>query len=186
MKILKTLRKQAYLLPLRLKRNWKFWHGQILVPTRNVEFANIGEGTHEDGQITLLPTAVVTSTSPFGGRYLLWKRTVNTLNCALCTTNDVPIGISDDFPDNASYLTQGLAIKLLGVFHGTLRVQTDGTITDGAMCKAGTNGQATLATTGTDSATNTTIGRAIISPDGTANAGDVIELVHSFPSKLTF
>jgi hypothetical protein len=167
----KPIRRAAYLLGLRLRDPLRSLHS----PGR-AEFVNIGEGTHEHGQITLLPTATATS------RYLLWKRTAGTINCVLCTTNNTPMGSSDDYPDNSSYLTQGIAVKIFGVFKGTTRVITDGTCTDGNPVKCGANGQATLWTNGTDSGTNPAIGYAIISPDSTANAGDAIEIVPICPA----
>ena len=141
------------------------------------EFVNIGEATHEHGEITLLPTAVATS------RYLLWTRTAGTMNCVLATLNSTPLGCSDDYPDNASYLTQGIAVKIFGAVRGTTRVITDGTCTDGNPVKAGASGQATFWSSGPDGGNNPAIGIALIGPDSTANAGDAIEILPICPTK---
>ena len=142
------------------------------------EFANIGEGSYEtDGAVTLIPAATVAS------RYLFWSRTANTNNATQTAANAAPLGTSDDYPDNTSYLSQGIAVKIFGAFKGTTRVVTDGTCTDGNPVKVGAAGQATLWTNGTDSGTNYACGVAFITSDQTSAAGDVISIIPICPTK---
>ena len=78
-------------------------------------------------------------------------------------------------------ITVPISINLLGACPGTLRVVTDGTVTNGAWVKAAANGQVTAATTG-----DVVIGRAIITSDVTSAAGDVITIVPIVPGKHPF
>jgi hypothetical protein len=143
-----------------------------------VHFANIGEGTHETGRKSYL----VDSGSTSGTRYLLWKVGATSADyVAVCGLNDIPLGPSNDAYDSTN-ADVPIEIQLCGSATGTIRVTTDGTISNGNYVMTGANGQATLAITGQAGI----FGRAIIGTDCTAAAGDIIEVVHTLPTKLAF
>jgi hypothetical protein len=146
--------------------------GPAYSPYGSVQFANIGEGTEDQGVKTYIADAA-TST-----RYLLYKKGTDTDHSAIAGLNDVCLGPSDDQADAGV----PIAINLLGVKPGLIRVQTDGTISDGDYVKSGAVGQATKATTGDAGI----FGIALIGTDASKAAGDVIAIQHVVPSKLAF
>lgn len=139
--------------------------------TKRPQFANIAEGTYEDGKKSYLPDAATSS------RYLLYKRGTDGDHCAVCGAAEDPLGPSDDAADAGI----PIAIQLLGAVRGTVRVTTDGTLADGDYCKAAANGQVAKATTG-----DLCCGRASISTDMSSAAGDPIGMIPILPSKLSF
>src|SRR5690242_4904132 len=62
-------------------------------PFRGVEFANIADGTYEDGKRSYVADAGTTA------RYLMYKRGSDADHCAICGLNDDPLGPSDDQAD---------------------------------------------------------------------------------------
>jgi len=154
-----------------------------------VHFANIGEGTRENGIDSLLwdtanastmATSLAANTAS-SGRFLLVKKTTDTDHITTCTTNDVSIGVCQDAYD-ANNSDVVVAVKVHGAVLGLQRVVTDGTITDGIPIKCGTNGQATAATT----ADAGIFGRAYLRSDMTSAAGDIIMCTMDVPSKMAF
>ena len=137
-----------------------------------IQFANIGEGSFDQGRKTYFADATTSS------RYLLYKTGSDADHVALAGAGDTPLGPSDD---SVADITVPISINLLGACPGTLRVVTDGTVTNGAWVKAAANGQVTAATTG-----DVVIGRAIITSDVTSAAGDVITIVPIVPGKHPF
>lgn len=142
-----------------------------------VSFANVGEGTHGEGIKTYLSDAAQTS------HYLLYKVGTDADHCTVMGTGDTtvyPLGPSEDQADASGQL---IAIQLLGAVKGTVRMITDGTISNGNRVKASTN------TAGYVMAANSTdisFGIAIIGTDTTTAAGDVIEVIPCIPQKYVF
>ena len=144
-----------------------------------VEFANIGEGTRESGHASLLYD---TNASPVTGtRYLLIKASTDADHMTTCGAGDVPLGIAQDAFD-ANNTDVPINVAILGAAKGTQRVVTDGSIASGNYVKTGANGQATVATTGLAGI----FGVAYFGTDTSANAGDIITVITTLPSKLAF
>jgi hypothetical protein len=169
----------------RCQRRQRAWRKLYLLPLLfsflpdrrargGIQFANIGEGTFENGLKSYIPDAATAS------RYLLYKTGSDADHCAVCGLNDTPLGPSDDLAD-ANNLDLPIAIKLLGAVKGTLRVVTDGTIVNGSRVKCGAAGQATAAVTG-----DVSFGIAIITSDGSSAAGDPIQIIPAIPQKYAF
>jgi len=137
-----------------------------------VQFANIGEGTFATGHKTCLPDAVTSA------RYLLYKTGSDADHVTLTGAGDTPLGPSDDMVVDT---TIPITINLLGAAPGTLRVVTDGTVTNGAWVQAGANGQVTAGVTG-----NVVFGKAVIGTDTTSAASDVISIIPIVPGKHPF
>jgi hypothetical protein len=129
--------------------------------TPPVQFANVGEGDFGHGRRSMLMDASVTLFS----RYLLYKTGSDGDHAVVCGAGDIPIGQSDDqFDSNNTDVP--IAINMFGVCPGTLRVITDGTITNGGYVMTGANGQATAATTGQQGI----FGRALFGTDTTPSS----------------
>lgn len=139
------------------------------------QFANIGEGSYEHGQKSYLPDASTTA------RYLLYKQGSDADHCVVAGSADVPLGPSDDQADTTNLVP--IAINLLGAIRGTVRVTTDGTITNGS--KVGMSGT-TAGYAGAQTTGNLSFGIAVIPTDCSANAGDVIEIIPMAPMKYAF
>jgi hypothetical protein len=141
--------------------------------TQHLLFANIGEGTYENGRKSYLPDS---STS---ARNLLYKRGSDADHCVITGAGDDPLGPSEDQADTTT--GQPITINILGAVKGTVRVVTDGTVNDGDYVKCGTSGQVTQAAT-----TNLSFGRAVIPTDCSKAAGDVITIIPVLPAKYAF
>jgi len=163
--------RKFHLAPLLIERI-AWWFGFSRAPRGGIQFANIGEGTQEHGVKTFLADAATT------GRYLLYKAGSDADHCAIAGLNDVCLGPSDDQAEAGL----PIAINLLGVKPGLIRVQTDGTIANGNPVKSGAAGQATKATTGDAGI----FGIALIGTDASSAAGDTIVVQHSVPMKYSF
>lgn len=164
--------RKIHLAPLTIERVAHLMGFTRRAPQGSVMFANIGEGTFDNGVKTYVADAAT------GGRYLLYKKGSDADHCAIAGLNDVVLGPSDDQAEAG----MPIAIKLLGAVKGTQRVQTDGTIADGDYMKSGAAGQATKATTGDPGI----FGIAVIPTDASAAAGDTIQFRPGLPSKLAF
>lgn len=164
--------RKIWLAPLAIERVFYLMGFQRTAPTGRVMFANIGEGTFESGVRSYTPDAATTS------RYLIYKIGTDADHVAVAGLNDVAIGVSNDQADAGV----PIAIQLFGAKPGMLRVQTDGTIANGDYVKSGAAGQATKATT----ADAGIFGKALFGTDTSSAAGDVISIVHDFPSKVAF
>lgn len=108
--------------------------------------ANIGEGFHDDGRLTLFPDAAITS------RYLLVKFGSDGSHIAIAGAADIPLGICTDSTDvQTGDITKPLTVNVLGAVRGTQRGVAAGVIVPGAFISPAANGQVqTLpATTGT-------------------------------------
>ena len=151
-----------------------FGHWDRVMRTGDRCFANIGEGTHEDGIKSYIPDAGTNS------RYLMYKIGSTADNCALTGAGDIPLGSSDDQAD-ANNLDLPIAIKLFGAVKGTTRIITDGTLVNGSKVTTGANGQGTAAVT-----TNLVVGVAIIPSDTVVVAGDPVEMIPCLPLKAPF
>ena len=162
--------RKLYLLPVGIHRLFGWMPGARFNPV--VQFANIGEGTYEDGRRSYLPDAVTAS------RYLIYKRGTDADHCARAGAGDDPLGSSNDQADDTAV---PISIQLFGVARGTVRVVTDGSLSDGDYCKCAANGKATKANTG-----DLAFGRALIPTDSSKANGDVITVIHELPSKLSF
>ena len=165
--------RRFYLAPLLIQRIFGFLPGQVS-PRGTLEFANIGEGTFGEGRVTLFGDAT-TST-----RYLLYKIGSDADHVALAGAGDTPLGPSDDM---VADVTVPIAINLLGPGSDTLRVVTDGSISNGDYVKCGAAGVAVKATT---SGTDVVIGRAVFGSDTSNGANDVITIVPIMPCKHPF
>jgi hypothetical protein len=161
--------RKLYLLPIGIERVLGFMPGRRL--RCGVQFANIAEGTHDTGVKPFLPDAATTS------RYLLYKIGSDGDHVAVTAAGDVPLGNSDDQAD----ADVPIAINLLGVKPGTLRVVTDGTVANGEHVKCGASGKVTQAAT-----TDVSFGIATIGSDQSVADGDVIEIIHCVPHKYVF
>lgn len=139
-----------------------------------VQFANIGEGTHEHGIKSYIPD------SGQAGRYLLYKIGSDGDHCVITGAGDTPLGVSEDLAD-ANNLDLPIAIKLFGAVKGTVRVTTDGTVNNGDHVKCGATGMVTQA-----ASTNRSFGIAIIGSDCSKNAGDQIEIIPFAPQLYVF
>lgn len=171
-KFFRSHMRKIWLAPLAIERVLYLMGLQRTAPTGSVMFANIGEGTFETGVRSYLPDAATAS------RYLIYKIGSDADHVAVAGLNDVSIGVSNDQAD----VGVPIAIQLFGAKPGLLRVVTDGTIANGNYVKAGANGQATLAASGDAGI----FGKALFGTDTSANAGDVISIVHDLPSKVAF
>lgn len=165
--------RKIYLLPIGIHRLIGWLPGQT-APSMQVEFANIGDGTYEDGKRSYIPD------SGTAERYLLYKEGSDTDHCVVCGLNDTPLGSSDDLAD-ANNLDVPITINLFGACKGTKRVVTDGTIVSGNYVKCGALGRATVAANG-----DVSFGRAVIPTDTTKAAGDVITIIPTLPAKYAF
>lgn len=163
--------RKVYLAPLLIQKVFGFLPSQV-APRATLQFANIGEGTAPTGRKTYIPDATTTA------RYLLYKTGSDADHVALAGLGDTPLGPSDDQVDD---ITIPITINLLGAVPGTVRVVSNGTVTNGAFLKCAANGQVTNAVT-----TDVVIGRAVIGTDSTSAAGDVISIVPIVPGKYPF
>lgn len=161
--------KKIYLMPIGIHRLVGWLPGQSFRPT--VQFANIGEGTYEHGRKSYIADAATTA------RYLLYKKGTDVDHCALAGAGDDPLGPSDDQADAALPIT----INLLGAVKGTVRVTTDGSISDGDYVKAGAAGVVVKAST-----TDLSFGRAVIPTDCSKASGDPISIIPMAPAKYVF
>lgn len=143
----------------------------ILNPLPSITFANIGEGSYEDGKKTYIADADTTA------RYLLYKVGTDADHCAITGAGDDPLGPSDDQAASGT----AIGINLLGARKGTVRVTTDGTIANGDYVKCGVTGFVTKAST-----TDLSFGRAVIGTDATRASGDVITIIPVMPAKYVF
>jgi len=143
----------------------------ILHPPASVSFANIGEGSYEDGKKTYLADADTSA------RYLLYKIDSDVDHVAIAGAGDDPVGPSDD----QAAAGTAISINVLGARKGTVRVITDGTIANGDYVKAAASGQVTKAST-----TDLSFGRANLGTDTTRGAGDVITIIPVMPAKYVF
>jgi hypothetical protein len=162
-----NLRRTFSLLPI-LFAHWRSSR------TASVEFANVGEGTHAKGIKSYIPDAATTS------RYLMYKGGSDADHCAVTGAGDIPLGSSDDLADSAA-LDVPIAIKLFGAVEGTVRIISDGTLTNLCKVTTGANGQGTAAVT-----TNLVVGVAIIPTDSIPVAGDAVEMIPCLPLKAPF
>lgn len=162
--------RKLYLLPIGIHRLVGWLPGRRLGTA--VQFANIGEGTYENGKKSYIPDAATTA------RSLLYKKGTDVDHCAITGAGDDPLGPSDD---QAGADSVPISIQLLGAIKGTVRVVTDGTVADGDYVKAGATGKVTKAST-----TNLSFGRAIISTDASSADGDVISIIPMAPAKYVF
>ena len=168
--------------------------------TGKVEFANVGEGTYEHGKKSYRPDATTVLNANAAFHYLLYKQsTVGVDFVTLAGAGDTPLGPSEDIPELDNQATSQaygvtppqtalptgtglpIAIMLLGAVQGTVRVVTDGTVTNNAYVKCAANGQVTLAVT-----TDVVIGKSVITSDMTSAAGDVITMIPILPGKHPF
>jgi hypothetical protein len=162
--------REFYLAPLLVERLFR-WFGYTRVHRGGVQFANIGEGTSRHGAKSYTPDAATTS------RYLCYKIGTDGDHVAITGAGDTPLGQSDDQADAGI----PIGINLFGVVPGTLRVVTDGTISNGQHVKCGATGKVTVAAT-----TDRSFGIAIIGTDQTSADGDVITIIHCVPHLYVF
>jgi hypothetical protein len=146
------------------------WHRSA--PAAGVQFANIGEGINETGVRSYLPDATTSS------RYLLYKIGTDGDHCAITGAGETPLGSSDDQADST---TTPIALNLFGAVRGTVRVVTDGTVSNGNRVKCGATGKVTAAST-----TDVSFGIAIIGTDTSSADGDVITIIPMVPQKYVF
>lgn len=141
------------------------------------QFANVGEGNYGHGRRSFLPDSNAVTTS----RYLLYKLGSDADHVTTTVPGDAPIGQSDDVAD-PNNLDVPICVNLFGAVPGTLRVVSDGTITNGCWVVAGANGQAAALPSATG--TYYVVGRALFGTDTTTNAGDVVTIISSLPMKV--
>ena len=163
--------RKVYLAPLLIQR-FAAWLGLAREPRGGIQFANIGEGTSATGAKMYFGDATTSS------RYLLYKIGSDGDHVAITGAGDVPLGSSND---SVADVTMPIAINLLGVSPGTMRVVTDGTVSHGSHVKAGASGMVTAAST-----TDVSFGIALIGTDTTSASGDVITIMHCVPHKYVF
>lgn len=144
---------------LRLRGRRGFF-GQRLVA------ANIGEGIHDEGIITLRADAVI------GSRYLLGKAGTDSDHIDLCGVGDIPKGIIED---EAAAIEDPVKVALLGACEGTRRGVASGAIAADDMLVAGALG--TVRTLPVANGTYYIIGRAVRA----AADGEKVEFSPSFP-----
>ncbi|MDB6108263.1 MAG: hypothetical protein JWR69_13 [Pedosphaera sp.] len=151
-------------LPTGLKRLASFWPGR----NAQVEFANVAEGTHTNGQITRLTDAALAT------RFFVVKIGSDADHVAVSAANtDIPLGICTDEAPAAEEL---VSIALLGAAPGTLKAVAGAAIAAGAFIQS--NGDGTVITLKATSGTWYIIGRAITAA---AAANDVIEFDPCLP-----
>lgn len=149
-----------------------------------VQFANIGEGTRENGRDSLIwdatnastnaaaLAAMVSNGSSGQGRFLFVKKTTDTDHITTCAAGDTPVGVAEDAYDSTDADVPAV-VALLGATKGTLRVINDGTITsDGTVVTTGATGMATAY-----ASSGPKLGRAYIRSDESTNAGDVLTII---------
>lgn len=131
---------------------------------RKVRLANIAEGRHDTGQMTLKADAAITE------RYRIVKRGSDANHFAITTAiTDVPLGICADEPAAAEATAN---IQLLGAIRGTVFMRAAAAVAQDAFLEATANGRAQTLTTTTG--THHIVGRAITAA---GSAGDIIEVV---------
>jgi hypothetical protein len=171
--------RKLQLLPIGIRRLIGWLPGADCPP--EVQFANVGEGTHEHGRKSYLPNAGMASTA----RYLLYIQGTDNDHIALAAPTNIPLGSSDDSVDSNN-LDIPITINLFGAVKGTVRLTSDGTVTNGCKLTTGANGQASATIS-----TNLVIGVACFGTDtyalgGTVAAGDVFEAIPMLPMKSPF
>ncbi len=171
--------RKRHLIPLLWHRTFNIQH-----PTSNIQFCNVGEGTHEHGRKSYLPVAATTV------RYLFYEQGATTNDyCQLAQGVNEPLGPSDDLAD-ANALDVAISLKLLGAFVGTTRAVSDGTVTNGArICVAADGtGRATVPQAGAGN--RWLVGKAVVPGDddagGPVAAGDTFEFIPCFPVQKTY
>ena len=166
----KWLRRKLALLPIMFRQPESFG---------GVQFANIGEGTHEHGRKTYIPAAATSY------RYLFYEVGADADHCVIAAGTNEPIGSSDDMAE-ASVLDEGITIILHPSAKGTHRATCDGTPTNLgriALLKDGTGRVALLSGMGTG--TFWVVGRAIVPTDAVIAANDAVEFVPFTPYQVS-
>jgi hypothetical protein len=136
---------------------------------RNVQLANIAEGTHLSSMgISFLADQAITS------RFLLAKIGAASNSIDICGATDLPIGVIDDEVAAADIATQQINIRPLNSDR-TLLMQASAAITRGALLEPAAAGQVKTLTTTTG--THYCVGIAL---NAATNAGDLVEVMPSF------
>ena len=161
--------RKVYLMPLLVER-FAAWLGLSREPSGGIQFANVGEGTHEKGHKTYLADAATTS------RYLIYEQGSTADNCKLALGTNEPLGVSDDQP-LTNYLDEGIAIKLFGATVGTTRMISDGTVTNGSRVALLKDGTGRVTVPGGGAGNFRVVGKAIIPSDANITAGEPIEVI---------
>ncbi len=98
--------------------------------------ANIGEGFHETGVLSLFPDTAIPA------RYTLVKRGSDGQHIAIAGVADIPLGIATDSTDLLTGdISKPLAVRLFGATVGTTRAVAAGVIALDAFVVAAANGQ---------------------------------------------
>ena len=133
---------------------------RLFRPRTTFEFANIGEGRHENGHISY------TADADHAERYSLVKRGTAATSTAICGAADIPIGVSFDQP-----LAGELHRVTLWSGPGTRLMVASAAIAQDALLEPAANGR--VATAGTGAGTHWIVGRALTAATA---AGQLVEV----------
>ena len=142
-------------------------------------FANIGEGTHENGVKAYVSDAGTTS------RYLFYEPGSTADNCVVAAGANEPLGVSDDLAD-ANNLDVPIAINLLGAIRGTQRAISDGSVTNGKRIAVKKDGSGKATVPGTGAGSFWVVGKALIPTDAVVGNGDAFEFIPFQPQQVTY
>ncbi len=145
------------------------WLGRYrrLKGLKRCEVANIAEGTHAGGLITVKSAAAIAT------RFLFAKKGADDSHMIACTADtDIPIGI---FQDEAAAAEDLVAVQLLGGPVRTVKVACGGTVAAGDFLQVDSNSKAKKLSTSTG--TYYIVGQALYA----GASGDTIEMAPCVP-----
>lgn len=131
------------------------------------EFANIGEGTYQTGNMSRLADAALAT------RHLCVKVGSDVNHVAVAAAADIALGVSNDAAEAAE---DPVNVQILGRADGTILMTASGAIALGAMVVTDASGK--IRTLPASTGTYYIIGRAL---EAAAADGDVINVAHCFP-----
>jgi len=170
--------RKVYLAPLLVER-FAAWLGFVREPVGSVQFANVGEGTHQHGIKSYIADAATNS------RYLVYEQGSTADNVIVASGVNEPLGVSDDMAD-AAVLDVAIGIKLLGAGIGTTRMISDGTVTNGKRVAVLKDGTGRVTVPGNGAGNFWVVGKAVIPTDANIAAGDPFEVIPFQPVLTTY
>lgn len=141
--------------------------GDRLLGCPRYEFANIGEGTYQTGNMTRLADAALST------RHLVVKIGSDINHVAVAGAADIALGVANDASEAAE---DPVNVQILGVAEGTILMTAGAAITAGDMVVTTSSGK--IRTLPSGAGTYYIIGRAL---EAAGADGDVINVAHCFP-----
>lgn len=141
--------------------------GDRLLGCPRFEFANIGEGTYQTGNMSRLADAALST------RHLCVKIGSDVNHVAVAAAADIALGVANDAAEAAE---DPVNVQILGRADGTILMTASGAIALGAMVVTDASGK--IRTLPGTTGTYYIIGRAL---EAAGADGDVINVAHCFP-----